>query len=338
MPASVTLAVTSTPHDALFRGVFEHTPHAEAELRHVLPAAIVDAIDWRSLTLQPGTYVDDELAKRHSDLLFSATLALSGDPLLVFVLCEHQSSDDALMPVRLLEYMIRIWRRFVAEHPGEPLPPIIPVVVAHAADGWRSPVELADLCTPHLPPSIRATLPNFRYALDDLAHVSDEDLHRRAMQAVPRLALWLMRDVRRAETFLRNLPRWAPTFQAIARSPTHRESALRLLRYVALVCDEVHYDRFRANLQKLAPATEPLNMTIAERLHAEGRAEGKAEGKAEGRAEGKADAILLILEARGLLVDDAVRVRITACHDLPRLEHWLSRAVTVEHAADIFED
>jgi hypothetical protein len=68
---------------------------------------------------------------------------------------------------------------------------------------------------------------------------------------------------------------------------------------------------------------------------AEGKAEGIAEGKAEGRAEGGAHAIFAVLAARGLDVPDEVRVRITACTELARLDAWLARAVTASSAAEV---
>ena len=57
------------------------------------------------------------------------------------------------------------------------------------------------------------------------------------------------------------------------------------------------------------------------------RAEGKAEGKAEAKAEGKAEAIVAILTARGIAVDDAGRARITGCSDMVTLDRWLVRAI-----------
>jgi Uma2 family endonuclease len=47
----------------------------------------------------------------------------------------------------------------------------------------------------------------------------------------------------------------------------------------------------------------------------------------EGKAEGKAEAVLSILEARGVAVSEPVRARILGCGDLPTLDAWLRRAV-----------
>lgn len=62
------------------------------------------------------------------------------------------------------------------------------------------------------------------------------------------------------------------------------------------------------------------------------------EGRAEGRAEAGAAAILLVLEQRGLDVPDDVRARVTGCEDPEILRDWLTRAVTVTSAEEIFED
>jgi len=79
-------------HDALFKATFSQVEHAAGELRVVLPPVITERIDWSTLTLQPGSFVDEALAEQHSDLLFSATL--SGKTALIYLLCEHKSGPE----------------------------------------------------------------------------------------------------------------------------------------------------------------------------------------------------------------------------------------------------
>ena len=120
---------------------------------------------------------------------------------------------------------------------------------------------------------------------------------------------------------------------------------MRLLRYVALVTDELQFEQFRAKLNGLAPATEALAMTIAEQLRAEGeakgraegRAEGEAKGKAEGEAKGKAESLFLVLQARGFHLPDEFRARVQQCSDVELLDQWVRRAVTVERPDDLFD-
>src|SRR5262245_41307803 len=98
---------TNTPHDAIFKAAFENPAQAAGELRAVLPPEIVERIDWRTLTLAPGTFIDAELAERRSDLLFSAKL--DRDDVFIYLLFEHQSQSDRWLVLRMLIYVTRIW-------------------------------------------------------------------------------------------------------------------------------------------------------------------------------------------------------------------------------------
>jgi hypothetical protein len=60
------------------------------------------------------------------------------------------------------------------------------------------------------------------------------------------------------------------------------------------------------------------------------------EGLAKGLAQGEADAILRVLDARGLKVTAAQRERIAGCADLKQLQDWITRAATAATAADVF--
>ncbi|MFC7895927.1 hypothetical protein [Streptomyces sp. NPDC057381] len=62
------------------------------------------------------------------------------------------------------------------------------------------------------------------------------------------------------------------------------------------------------------------------------------EGREQGRAQGRAEDVLLVLEQRRIDVSDEVRRRVTECDDPEVLRHWLTRAVTVPKAEEIFEE
>lgn len=70
---------------------------------------------------------------------------------------------------------------------------------------------------------------------------------------------------------------------------------------------------------------------------AEGLARGRIEGFAKGRIEGLAKAILSILDARGVAVNDDARARITGCSDIETLTGWTSRAATAAQVHDLFD-
>jgi hypothetical protein len=56
----------------------------------------------------------------------------------------------------------------------------------------------------------------------------------------------------------------------------------------------------------------------------------------QGKAEGKAEDILTFLEARGLLISEEARARISNCTDLDLLMTWVRRAATIESVEELF--
>ncbi|MBF6355622.1 Rpn family recombination-promoting nuclease/putative transposase [Nocardia higoensis] len=97
----------ANPHDALFRRIMARPDNAAGELRHVLPEAVVNRIDWAALRFESCSFVSPHLRSRYSDLLFSTRL---GDrDTFIYVLVEHQTRPDRFMPLRMVEYMAAIW-------------------------------------------------------------------------------------------------------------------------------------------------------------------------------------------------------------------------------------
>ncbi len=63
-----------------------------------------------------------------------------------------------------------------------------------------------------------------------------------------------------------------------------------------------------------------------------------AQGRAEGEVRGEAEALLTILQARGLEVGAARSEAIRACTDLARLDAWLRRAAVATRVSEVFDD
>jgi flagellar biosynthesis/type III secretory pathway protein FliH len=57
--------------------------------------------------------------------------------------------------------------------------------------------------------------------------------------------------------------------------------------------------------------------------------QGEAKGKTEGKAEGKAEALVMILKQRGLAMSEEQQHQLVTCTDLPTLDRWLDRALSV---------
>jgi hypothetical protein len=75
---------------------------------------------------------------------------------------------------------------------------------------------------------------------------------------------------------------------------------------------------------------------IHQRLHSREEAQREAQGHTKRRAEGRAEALLHVLGARGISVDDVAAQRIRSCTDIALLDSWLERAVSVRTADELF--
>jgi len=301
-----------TPHDSVFRRIFGVPANAASQLRAVLPPALAGRLDLARLASVPGSFVDEALKWRHSDVLFTAPL--DGRDAFVYVLVEHQSSDDSLMAFRVLRYMTRIWDQHEREHPGaRRLPAVIPLVVYQGPGRWASPVQLLDVIDLDRDgrQAMQAWLPRFEFLLDDLTGTGEDQL--------------LGRELTPAALVTADLRRWAGQLRAVLDQPGGGEAFIALLTYIELV-SEAPADELRDLAVALGPEAEEAYVTTAEMLRAEGQARGKAED------------ILVVFEQRGIDVDDKSRELIESCTDLGTLNGWFRRAFKVDKTSDLFEE
>ena len=89
------------------------------------------------------------------------------------------------MPLRLLDYMTRIWLRHSEQH-GLPLPPVIPFVLHQGPGAWTVSTAFADMIA--FPPGLEAHLtphvPHFSHALLDLTQCEPATLSVRGSLAI----------------------------------------------------------------------------------------------------------------------------------------------------------
>jgi len=303
-------AVTDQPHDGLFRWTFQTPTNAAALLRSIIPADLRDVIAWDRLTLEPGELPapagDDD---RRTDLLFSADIP--GGRAFIYLLLEHQSTSDRDMVLRMLGYMTRIWERFRASDSG-PLPPIFPVVVAHARHGWRAPVAFHDLIvpTPSSIPTLAEATPKFSIVMEDLGQLSNEDLRAKVLGAFATLVLWAMRDARDGRELIANIDHWASEFVQALEAEGGAEALGHLFRYISRSTEGLRFEDLQAKLRGFAPAAEEIAMTIAEDMHKKGLERGLEQGLERGLLLGQRNTLLKQLSLKFGPLGDEVRVRV----------------------------
>jgi hypothetical protein len=60
--------------------------------------------------------------------------------------------------------------------------------------------------------------------------------------------------------------------------------------------------------------------------------------EAKGEVRGEAQALLTVLGARGIAIDEAARARVLGCQDRVTLERWIARAATASALAEVFAE
>jgi predicted transposase YdaD len=268
--------MTGNPHDHLVRSIFGRPDRAAAELRAVLPPALLARVDLDTLTPVPGTFVDAKLRDREADLLFTVR-GRTGGEWLVYVLLEHQSSVDPWIPLRLLEYQLRIWGRWRSDHPeAARLPRIVPVVLYHGERAWTGSTQFEDLLEELSgadAAELRGLTADFRFLLDDLTRSSDDQLRGRALDAASLLTLLMLKHARSADDLRERLLSWASLMSQVVRAPGGREALALVLRYLSIVSERVGRtfvnEQFVSALEDVA--TKEATMTLAEEWMQEGK-------------------------------------------------------------------
>ncbi len=294
------------PHDKLFRAAFSNPETAAAFLQAYLDPALVALVDWGSLQVEPGSFIDAQMKATEVDLLFTAKV--HGDDTHFYFLCEHQSSEDRLMPLRVLAYMVRIWTGEAGAARGAGrLTPIIPVVVAQDNRVWKTSTQFHDLF--QLPPQkweeVRRFLPDFSFRLLQLVELPFEGI---AGTADGKLALRALKAQAVGE--LLGDPVWEPSLLRVVSARVLDY----LIRYVWN--QDVDKEGFSLRLRELPRTDLTLEtMTLAQRI------------REEGREEGMRQAIRSLLEVRFQVVPAGLLEELGLVREMERLEALFQHAI-----------
>ena len=262
-------------HDKLFKAVFSQPDNAVAHFKGFLPAPITAALNFSGATHEPGSFVDDALRERHTDLLYRIPWRRHSDDndhnpdredreLLLFVIFEHQSTPDALMPFRMLRYAVRIWESWIREHPEQRLlPPILPLVLYHGEQDWTAARDLGEMFNVQgVPPTaveaLRPFLPKLQIMLSEVATLPDEQIPG---QGVVRLTLLLFKHGRVPEV-TKLLPDWENEFRTeVSRGTPGLRNVTLLVEYLLTVNKHVTVDALTGFLTPMGDKAKEIPMT-----------------------------------------------------------------------------
>jgi predicted transposase/invertase (TIGR01784 family) len=130
----------------MVRAVLSDVAEARSFLQVHLSEDLRQALNWSTLKLLEGSFVDEDLRGSEADLLYEIEHVSGQASLWVYVLSEHQSTPDRWMRLRLLKYCCRIWEQSFRDHPEQrDLRAIVPLVFYQGERSWSYSTEFSEL-------------------------------------------------------------------------------------------------------------------------------------------------------------------------------------------------
>ena len=178
------------PHDKVIKNILGRHETAVSFLQNFLPQRITRYLDLDSLRFEQTSHIPDHLREYFSDILMRMPLRDLEQEAEIYVLLEHKSFLDDMVPILLLRYMVETWSAYREKNkrPFQKLPLLLPILISHGEYTWRYKTKLSSLV--HVPDeAFRAYLPDFEYNLFD---VNVEDVQGYAFHSALKslFAIW----------------------------------------------------------------------------------------------------------------------------------------------------
>jgi hypothetical protein len=297
-------------------------------LRQLVGMDIAQQLDWRSLRVEPGTYVEEALRDMMSDLLFSVRFRGSERRALVYLLWDHQRQPDRMMPLRLHNYGGRALHDYTQTKSAIPgyVPTLIPLLVYQGPGDWPGPYLLSELS--HLPGE---PAPPVLMDLSMIVHnLHDDSLPPSELTVLAKTTFWLMRLAALEELVIANAARIAGWLDEVHETYGYGDYR-SLMEYVAAAGKES--GMIEAIVEHTGEGMKKEAMSTLDWIQKKAREEGFENGRREG-VEGFRALLLRQLELRFGTVPARVRAKVRAATP-SQLECWALRVVTAASLAEV---
>ncbi|MEF2228708.1 MAG: Rpn family recombination-promoting nuclease/putative transposase [Candidatus Cardinium sp.] len=161
------------PHDTVFKNTFCNKEAMLDFLAVNLPSELFSTIDQENLELTNKSYVDPVGRRGESDLVFKTNI--NGKEGYLYMICEHQSTEDPYMPLRFLEYNIRLIRQHLKEKGNVPLPIILNVCIYSGNKSYKGSNSLLSMFSD---PELAKSCMFDKFHLVDLYSIPENELLR----------------------------------------------------------------------------------------------------------------------------------------------------------------
>lgn len=239
--------VISQAHDIFFRTIMQDKRVARDFLENHLPPDLLKITDLSVLEAQPRSFIDDVRRESIVDVLFKTKI--NGKEGFIYLLVEHQSRPDKLMPLRVIKYTINVINDYTEKNDSETFPLIYPVVVYHGKKEWKHSNDINDLVD-----SSRELIDQYflkPFHLVDLSKIPDEELKNHTWAGIAEFAL--------KHIFERDVLPWVRQIISNMRNVINQDGA----NYVELVLE---YFMERGDLSSKQEYIDMINKEISSEM------------------------------------------------------------------------
>ena len=134
--------ISRTTHNDFFYQVMSRKDKAKTFFERYLPKSVQEITNLEAITLAESKHVSDAGISLYNDVLYRCELA-QGQPGYLFAMCEHQSTPDDQMPLRLLKYNIATIEKHLKQE-KERFPVIVNIVLYHGSKPWNYSTAFSD--------------------------------------------------------------------------------------------------------------------------------------------------------------------------------------------------
>ena len=303
------------------------------DLLHLGRCKLADTIDYAQLQLDPTSYVQRDYRHLESDVVLRGPLRRRKLGLLIYILIEHQSEPDRLMPFRVLEYVVAIYRGQLREWGQQHtslkdfvFQPVLPVVLYTGTRPWPAIGRFADLVAGGA--DFAALAPVLEPVFVPLRDTPDSQLVSAGGSFGQVLRLVQQRHARGPE-FRTLLGQVVQTLEGMPEA--ERLRWLDLLSYIhALVYHE------REDAPAMQQVIEDSVQTDPHRQEVKNMRKSYADVlKEEGRLTSRRESLLRLIRVRFGDPPAEVVASIDACGDIAQLDAWLDAVGTARRLSAV---
>ena len=232
-----------------------------------LPDEIKQATDLSSLKPQKDSFIDDKLRLQIADMLFETKF--NGEKGYFYVLMEHMSTPQKLLPLRILKYVTAIQENHMTKAKSKVLPFVYPLILYSGAKPYTYSMDLYDLYGSNKDLA-KKTMGN-PYHLIDLTKLPDEELQKYIWFGTMCLLAKHVHDADLLPFVMNQLAKMLKILDSLGEE----DYIIKCVTYIYETGeDSKTQDIVKMIAQNFETITEEKVMTIAERLRQEGRQEG----------------------------------------------------------------